>query len=95
MNDLLAALIVALTGLPALAFAAGSGGDGGRHSRGLGLRWALIALSLFLGAIGLYLAAGNRMATYAVVIALVVVVNALGVALVLHLRRAPVGTGRR
>jgi len=35
------------------------------------------------------------MATYAVVIALVVVVNALGVALVLHLRRAPVGTGRR
>jgi len=86
MNDLLAALIVAVTGLPALGIAAWS-------SRGL--RWALIALSLFLGAIGLYLAAGNRMATYAMVIALVVVVNALGVALVLHLRRAPVGTGRR
>lgn len=94
MNDLLAALIVALTGLPALGIAAWSSRDGSRHARGLGLRWALIALSLFLGAIGLYLAAGNRMATYAVVIALVVV-NALGVALVLHLRRAPVGTGRR
>ena len=95
MNDLLAALIVAVTGLPALGIAAWSSRDGSRHARGLGLRWALIALSLFLGATGLYLAAGNRMATYAVVIALVVVVNALGVALVLHLRRAPVGTGRR
>lgn len=94
MNDVFAALIVALTGLPALGIAAWSSRDGSRHARGLGLRWALIALSLFLGAIGLYLAAGNRMATYGVAIALVVAVNALGVALVLHLRRAPAGTGR-
>ncbi len=94
MNDVLAPLIIALTGLPALGIAAWSSRDGSRHARGLGLRWALIALSLFVGAIGLYLAAGNRMATHGVAIALVVAVNALGVALVLHLRRAPAGTGR-
>lgn len=95
MNDVLAPLIIALTGLPALGIAAWSSRDGSPHARGLGLRWALIGLSLFVGAIALYLAAGNRMATHAVVIALVVAVNALGVALVLHLRRAPAGTKRQ
>ena len=34
MNDLLAALIVALTGLPALGIAAWSSRDGSRHARG-------------------------------------------------------------
>ncbi|GAB1406986.1 hypothetical protein MASR1M8_09050 [Thermomonas brevis] len=95
MSDALAPLIIALTGLPALGIALWSGGDGGPHARGLQLRWALVALSLFVGAIGLYLAAGNRTATWAVAIAMVVAVHAVGVSLVLHLRRAAAGERRQ
>jgi hypothetical protein len=83
----IAPLIIAATGIPALCFAAWSGRPGTEHARGLGLRWALIALCLFIGAIGVYLAGDNRNIAYGVVIALVVAVNALGVSLVLHLRR--------
>ncbi len=86
-NDVLAPLILAASGLPALAIAAWSGRDGSAHARGTGLRWALIALALFLGALGLYLAGGNRTAQYAVVALLLVAVNGLCVALLLHLRR--------
>lgn len=96
MNDaLLASLIVALTGLPALGIALWSGGDGSRHARGLQLRWALVALSLFVGAIGLYMAAGSRTATWAVAIAMIVAVHAVGVSLVLHLRGTPGGDRRK
>ncbi|MGH8054044.1 MAG: hypothetical protein ACREP4_08980 [Stenotrophomonas sp.] len=83
-----APLIIAATGIPALCFAAWSGRPGTAHARGVGLRWALIALCLFVGAIGVYLAGDNRNIAYGVVIALVVAVNALGVSLVLYLRRA-------
>ncbi|MCW4454903.1 hypothetical protein OK348_08840 [Flavobacterium sp. MXW15] len=86
---MIAPLVIAATGLPALAIAAWAGRDGSDHARGTGLRWALIALGMFVGALGLYLAGGNRSAVYAVVIALVVAVNALGISLVLHLRRGP------
>jgi len=80
-------LIIAATGIPALCFAVWSGRPGTAHARGLGLRWALIALCLFIGAIGVYLGGENQNIVYGVVIALVVAVNALGVSLVLHVRR--------
>lgn len=80
-------LIVALSGLPALAVAAWTGGNDSPLARGTGLRWALIALSIFLGAVGLYWAGEDRVRTYAVVIAMLVAVNAIAVSLVLHLRR--------
>ncbi|MCD9087505.1 hypothetical protein [Stenotrophomonas sp. SY1] len=85
-----APLIIAATGIPALCIAVWSGRPGTAHARGLGLRWALIALCMFIGATALHLAGDNRNIAYGVVIALVVAVNALGVSLVLHLRnRAP------
>ncbi len=93
--DVLAPLIIAATSVPALVIAGWSGRDDSDHARGTGLRWALIALSMFAGALGLYLASGNQRAMYAVVIALVVVVNVLGVSLVLHLRRGSKQAPRR
>lgn len=81
-------LLVALSGLPALAVAAwyARGAPDG-HVRGIALRWALIGLAVMLGACGLYWAAGDQVRTGVVVIALVVAANALGASLVLHLRR--------
>ncbi|MEA5666358.1 hypothetical protein VA603_02225 [Stenotrophomonas sp. MH1] len=91
----LAPLIIAATGIPALCFAAWSGRPGTVHARGLGLRWALIALCLFVGAVGVYLAGDNRNIAYGVVIALVIAVNALGISLVVHLRRERNGAPRK
>ncbi|MGE8281373.1 MAG: hypothetical protein ACN6O2_13160 [Stenotrophomonas sp.] len=90
-----APLIIAATGIPALCFAVWSGRPGTAHARGVGLRWALIALCLFVGGIGVYLSGDNRNVAYGVVIALVVAVNALGISLVLHLRRGSAGAPRR
>ncbi len=90
-----APLIIAATGIPALLIAVWSGRPGTAHARGVGLRWALIALCMFLGATGLYLAGDSRTITYAVVIALVVAVNALGISLVLLLRRGGDGAPRQ
>ncbi|MCL7714355.1 hypothetical protein [Stenotrophomonas mori] len=95
MDAVTASLVIAVTGLPALAVAAWSSRDGSPQARGLGLRWALIALCLFVGALALYLADGHRTGTYAVITVLVLAINALGISLVLHLRRAPAGTPRR
>ena len=89
MTQLLAPLIIALTGLPALAIASWSSRDGSQHSRGTGLRWALIGLSMFLGALGVYLAGDHATIRYGVVIVMVITVNALGVSLLRHLRRSP------
>ncbi|KAF1686279.1 hypothetical protein B1992_08620 [Pseudoxanthomonas broegbernensis] len=85
--EALVPLLVALSGLPALGAAGWYARGGGPHVRGVALRWALIALALFLGACGLYWARGDQGRTAAVVLALVVAVNALGVSLLLHLRR--------
>jgi len=90
-----APLIIAATGIPALCFAVWSGRPGTAHARGLGLRWALIALCMFVGAVGVYLAGDNRNIAYGVVIALVVAVNALGISLVMHLRRERNGAPRK
>lgn len=80
-------LIVALSGLPALAIAAWIGGNDDPRSRGLGLRWALLGMAILLGGGALYWAGDSRALIYTVVIALVLVVNALAVSMLLHLRR--------
>jgi hypothetical protein len=87
MQHVLAPLIIALTGLPALAIAWWTGRPGDAHARGTGLRWALIALAMFLGALALYWAGDSRARIYTVTIALVVAVNAMAVSLLRHLRR--------
>ena len=86
--EALVPLIVAVTGLPALAIAAWHARADDAHGRGAALRWALIALAILCGAIGLYFAGGDRLAIAIVVIAMVVAVNALAVSLVMHLRRS-------
>ncbi|MCL1529156.1 hypothetical protein A7D16_02045 [Xanthomonas nasturtii] len=80
-------LIVALSGLPALAIAASIGADDDDRARGLGLRWALISLVILIGAACLYWAGDNRAGIYAVVIGMIIGVNTLIVSMVLHLRR--------
>jgi hypothetical protein len=81
-------LLVALSGLPALAIAAWIGGNDDARSRGLALRWALLGLAILLGAGALYWAGDSRALIYTVVIALVLVVNALALSMLLHLRRS-------
>lgn len=94
-NDVIAPLILAATGLPALGIAAWNGRDGSTHARGTGLRWALIALCSFVAAIALYFSGGNRSAALAITIAFAVAVNVLVVSMVLHLRRGNNGaTGK-
>ena len=85
--DALAPLIVAMTGLPALGIAAWYARADDPHSRGTALRWALVALSILCGAVGLYFASGNQAAATAVGVAMAVAVNVLVVSMVLHLRR--------
>lgn len=92
--NVFAPLIIAATGIPALCIAVWSGRPGTAHARGMGLRWALIALCMFVAATGVYLAGDNRNVAYGVIIALVVAVNALGVSLVLQLRRSDNGAPR-
>ncbi|AKC85831.1 hypothetical protein [Pseudoxanthomonas suwonensis] len=93
--EALAPLLVAVSGLPALGIAAWYTSDAaGPHARGIALRWALIALAIFLGAGALYWAGGERTRTTAVVVAMLVAVNALAVSLVLHLRRGDRDAGR-
>ncbi len=83
-----APLLIAMGGVPALlaavryAYAAA-----GAQARGLALRWAWIALAMFLGAAGLHWAGGDEGRTIAVAVAMVVAVNALLASVVLHLRR--------
>lgn len=92
--DVIVPLIVALSGLPALAIAAWIGGADDARSRGLGLRWALLGLAILLGAAALYWAGDSRPRVYTVAIALVVTVNALAVSMVRYLRRGNPGPGR-
>ncbi|WAT15884.1 hypothetical protein [Xanthomonas fragariae] len=79
-------LVVALSGLPALAIAAAIGADDHDRARGLGLRWALISLVILVGAACLYWAGDNRAGIYAVVIGMIIGVNVLIVSVVMHLR---------
>lgn len=86
-------LAVALSGIPALGIAFWSGRAGDPLARGIGLRWALIALCFFIGAVGLYVAGDSKPFLYGVVIAMAVAVNALLVSMLLHLRGS--GTGKQ
>ncbi|QBG99154.1 hypothetical protein [Xanthomonas oryzae] len=85
-------MVVALSGLPALAIAASIGADDDDRARGLGLRWALISLVILVGAACLYWAGDNRAGIYAVVIGMIIGVNVLIVSMVMHLRQH--GSGR-
>ncbi|MEA9490464.1 hypothetical protein [Xanthomonas campestris] len=87
-------LVVALSGLPALAIAASIGADDDDRARGLGLRWALISLVILIGAACLYWVGDNRAGIYAVVIGMIIGVNVLIVSMVMHLRRHS-GRGER
>ncbi|KQO02233.1 MULTISPECIES: hypothetical protein [Stenotrophomonas] len=95
MNDVIAPLILAATGLPALFIAAWSGRGGSAHARGTGLRWALIALCAFIAAIALYFFGGHRGAAMAIGIGFAVAANVLVVSMVLHLRRGDTGAARK
>ncbi|MGV8960644.1 MAG: hypothetical protein ACOH1V_09670 [Stenotrophomonas sp.] len=86
--DVTVPLIVALSGLPALGLASWTGDANAPHARGIGLRWALVALCLFIGAIGLYLAGDSKPFVYTVVIAMALGVNVLLASMLLHLRRS-------
>ena len=85
--NVLASLVLAITGLPALGVAAWYARFDHDLARALALRWALIGLSILCGAIGLYFAGDNRTAGTTVVVAMVVAVNVLVVSLVLKMRR--------
>lgn len=82
-------LMVALSAMPALGIAAWYGrGDTAPAARGLALRWALLSIAILLGAAGLHWAGGEKGPTTAVVVLLVIAVNATIVSMVLHLRRS-------
>ncbi|MCF5920272.1 hypothetical protein [Xanthomonas perforans] len=83
--NIMVPLVVALSGLPALAIAASIGADDDDRARGLGLRWALISLVILVGAACLYWAGDNRAGIYAVVIGMLIGVNALIMLIVMHL----------
>ena len=88
MNELLAPFVLALTAFPALGIAFWVGREGSPLSRNQALHWALIALSLFCGAAGLYWAGGNSNRTYAVAGVVFVAVNALAISMLVRLHRA-------
>ena len=85
-------LLVAATGLPAVAIAAWLARSPQPLQRSLALHMALVGLAIFMGALGLYWAAGDPGRIQAVVLAMVLAVNGLGVSMVLRLRR---GDGMR
>lgn len=84
--DVTAPLSVALSAILPLGVALWNGHAGDAHSRAIGLRWVLIALSMFIGAIGLYFAGDSKPLVYTVVGALAIAVNALLISMLLYLR---------
>ncbi|WP_305805492.1 hypothetical protein [Stenotrophomonas sp. YIM B06876] len=93
--DVAVPLVVALSGLPALGLALWTGEANAPQARAIGLRWALVALCLFIGAIGLYFAGDSKRLVYAVVIAMALGVNALLVSMLLRLRKDGNGNPRQ
>ena len=85
--DALVPLLLALSGLPALGVAGWTLRNDDARSRGLALRWALIGLSILIGAIALYWAGADRTAVNWVIGVLVVAVNGLAISMLLFLRR--------
>ena len=85
----LAPLVLAFSGLPALLIGAWVSRARDSRSRGMALHWVLIGLTIQAGAVGVYWAGGDDRVAQGVVIviAMVVLVNALIVSMVLQLRR--------
>jgi len=80
-------LVLAVSGLPALLIGAWMSREAGARSRGLALHWVLVGLAIQAGAVGVYWAGDDDRLAQGVVIAMVVLVNALIVSMVLQLRR--------
>jgi hypothetical protein len=88
-----APLLVAIGAMPALGIAAWyARAAADRLARAIALHWALIALAMFLGAAGLHWAGGDPRSVAAVAVLMLVAVNALGLSLLVRLRRG--GGGR-
>ncbi len=86
-GNLIAPLALACSGLLALGLSAWIGGRDDPRSRAIGVRCALIAIAIFIGAAALYWVGDRQVGVYAVVIGLLVVVNALAVSMLRQLRR--------
>ncbi|MBA3929140.1 hypothetical protein J2X02_001947 [Pseudoxanthomonas japonensis] len=80
-------LILAVSGLPSLLIGAWVSRAPDHRSRGMALHWVLIGLTIQAGAVGTYWAADRDGWVHGIVIAMVVLVNALIVSMVLQLRR--------
>ena len=83
----LASLLLALAGLPAIAIAAWLAKDTRPASPGLGIRMALVGVTILLGALGLYWAGEDGNRAIKVVLALALVVNALALSMWWHTRK--------
>jgi hypothetical protein len=86
-------LLVAATGLPAVGIAAWLARSPQPLQRSLALHMALVGLVILAGALGLYWAGADHGAMRAVAIAMVVAVNALGISMIVRVRRT--GSGPR
>lgn len=80
-------LVLALSGLPALFIGAWVSRARDLRSRDMALHWVLIGLAIQVGAVGVYWAGRDDRLAHGLVIAMVVLVNALIVSMVLQLRR--------
>ncbi|CAN7271105.1 hypothetical protein LJR168_001256 [Pseudoxanthomonas sp. LjRoot168] len=80
-------LVLAVSGLPALLIGAWMSRAADDRSRGMALHWVLVGLVIQAGAVGIYWAGGDDRLAQGIVIAMVVLVNALIVSMVLQLRR--------
>nr|WP_298126396.1 hypothetical protein [uncultured Pseudoxanthomonas sp.] len=80
-------LILAASGLPALLIGAWMSREPDTRSRGMALHWVLVGLAIQTGAVGVYWAGNDDGRVHGIVIAMVVLVNALIVSMLLQLRR--------
>ena len=80
-------LILAISGLPALLIGAWISREPGARSRGMALHSVMAGLAIQAGAVGVYWAGADERMALGIVIATVVLVNALIVSMVLQARR--------
>ena len=80
-------LVLAVSGLPALLIGAWMSRTTDERSRGMALHRVLAGLAIQAGAVGIYWAGDDDRLAQGIVIAMVVLVNALIVSMVLQLRR--------
>lgn len=80
-------LLVACSGLPAIALAAWLARSPLPLRRGLALRMALVGIAILIGALGLHWAGAETARVRGVAIVLLLAVNALGISMLVHARR--------